>query len=170
MGFKLDRRLWGGLPLSGTTTSTRTGTGTSTDAAIDENTSPLSIALRVVWFDKGSGSFELRYAASSGCAVAFAATVGDTGRWVERTAVVSDARFDGQCGTHQAPALSPASRGLLAGADILLVSTANAKGGGNVSGSMVGGSGPVGTSTTGGAALGIDTAFHMVEAMAVPRR
>ena len=106
MGFTLDRRLWGGLPLS-----------TSTTAAKEQ---PLSIALRVVWFDHGFGSFELRYAASGGCAVAFAATVGNTGRWVERTAVVQDARFDGTCGSH---APSEASRKLLAGADLLLVST-----------------------------------------------
>ena len=106
MGFAWDRRLWGGLPAAG---KGQLG----------------AIQLRVVWYDgdadggdgdgerdrtrsKGADAagFALWYDAAGGCAPAFQAALGWSGRWVERTVTVHDARFGGGCAS-RAPS-SPA--------------------------------------------------------------
>ena len=55
------------------------------------------ITVRVVYFDSGSGSWELRYDSTTGDKQALSVTKTNTGKWKEATATLTDAHFGNRC-------------------------------------------------------------------------
>jgi len=56
---------------------------------------PRAVSVRVVYLDKGTGSWTLSYAAAQGKTRGMAVTCSDTGRWIDRRINLTDARLAG---------------------------------------------------------------------------
>jgi hypothetical protein len=78
MFFDIVDRFFGGAPLNGA--------------------APVNV--RVVYFDKGTGTWSLRYDAVAGTKTAVTVTKTDTNRWKETTVEVSDGYFGNRCPHH----------------------------------------------------------------------
>jgi hypothetical protein len=78
MGFVLDQRLWGGLPLA---------------------QPPPPVVLRIVYFAHAPASLSLSHDATGGCSAPRAIVISakEAGRWQELTLTLDDARFGRGC-------------------------------------------------------------------------